>query len=334
MKLLIVNYHYFGSEDQHERGIYPTSPERFERQLDELGASFTYISQTELLAAVEGGKNIPERSCLITFDDGLRSQYEIALPTLDRKGIPGIFFSGALPQTEHRAMAVHKVHWLFAHNDFEALSDGLWGVAVEHGIDGGLRNDLKFRKEAQDKYCYDNEETAVLKVLLNSTLDAARRDLVVGMFFAKQVQDEAEFAEELYFSQEQMIDLARRNMLGLHGHDHTPLVGPAAEVVANVAANKAAIESIVATPIQSISYPYGSIADLDIEALPGLRALGIRLGFTMEPSINSTLKEPLLFARIDTNDAPGGKRPTFSMEDESILATGNLSMRRHLFTVE
>ena len=35
---------------------------------------------------------LPKKSCLITFDDGLKESYENGLPILDDMGIPAAFF--------------------------------------------------------------------------------------------------------------------------------------------------------------------------------------------------------------------------------------------------
>ena len=58
-----------------------------------------------------GKKLLPEKSCLITFDDGLKSQYENALPLLEKLKVPAIFFVNALPYAEERACLIHKVHY-------------------------------------------------------------------------------------------------------------------------------------------------------------------------------------------------------------------------------
>jgi hypothetical protein len=57
-----------------------------------------------------------------------------------------------------------------------------------------------------------------------------------------------------------------------------------------------------------ISYPYGSAAAVDRPVAEAAGRLGYRVGLTMERAYNRSLLEPLLLARVDTNDAPGGKQ--------------------------
>ena len=98
MLFLVINFHYIHEEDKYSfPGIYPTSVARLASQLEQISEHFHFISQDDLSGAVDGQKTLPERCCLITFDDGLRDQYENALPLLMEKGIPAVFFVNALP---------------------------------------------------------------------------------------------------------------------------------------------------------------------------------------------------------------------------------------------
>jgi hypothetical protein len=64
-----------------------------------------------------------------------------------------------------------------------------------------------------------------------------------------------------------------------------------------------------------ISYPYGSAAAVTPAVGAAAQSLGFAAGFTMERALNATLREPLLLARVDVNDAPGGKRELLELVD-------------------
>ncbi|MEK7162598.1 MAG: polysaccharide deacetylase family protein, partial [Patescibacteria group bacterium] len=154
MNFLAVNYHYIDEEDRYPRGIYPVSPARFRLQLQELGKFFKFVGQREILEALEGKKRLPENSCAITFDDGLRSQYEEALPILDEMGIPAIFFINGLPYLERRVLFVHKVHWCRAHL---APDEFLNEIRRHLNLDSF---DEASPVEIKKLYPYDNQEEA------------------------------------------------------------------------------------------------------------------------------------------------------------------------------
>jgi peptidoglycan/xylan/chitin deacetylase (PgdA/CDA1 family) len=63
------------------------TPAAFEAQMKELrDRGITVISLQDLLAWKRGEKNIPPRCAVITFDDGWKSQYEVAWPIMKKFG--------------------------------------------------------------------------------------------------------------------------------------------------------------------------------------------------------------------------------------------------------
>jgi peptidoglycan/xylan/chitin deacetylase (PgdA/CDA1 family) len=69
------------------------TPAAFEAQMKELkDHGITVISMQDLLAWKRGEKNIPPRSAIITFDDGWKSQYEVAWPIMKKYGYPFTMF--------------------------------------------------------------------------------------------------------------------------------------------------------------------------------------------------------------------------------------------------
>jgi peptidoglycan/xylan/chitin deacetylase (PgdA/CDA1 family) len=69
------------------------TPAAFEAEMKELkDKGITVISLQDLLAWKRGEKNIPPRCAVITFDDGWKSQYEVAWPIMKKFGYPFTLF--------------------------------------------------------------------------------------------------------------------------------------------------------------------------------------------------------------------------------------------------
>src|SRR5256884_1109782 len=69
------------------------TPAAFEAQMKELkDRGITVIPMQDLLAWKRGEKNIPPRCAVITFDDGYKSQYEVAWPVMKKYGYPFTMF--------------------------------------------------------------------------------------------------------------------------------------------------------------------------------------------------------------------------------------------------
>ena len=69
------------------------TPAAFEAEMKELkDKGITVISLQDLLAWKRGEKNIPPRCAVVTFDDGWKSQYEVAWPIMKKFGYPFTLF--------------------------------------------------------------------------------------------------------------------------------------------------------------------------------------------------------------------------------------------------
>ena len=92
-KLTIIMYHYVR---EIENSKYPKIKglefSAFKRQLDFLENNFEIIDVQKLLDFASSSKNLPENSCLLTFDDGYKDHIEYVLPELLKRKIQGSFF--------------------------------------------------------------------------------------------------------------------------------------------------------------------------------------------------------------------------------------------------
>jgi len=69
------------------------TPAAFEAEMKGLkDKGITVISMQDLLAWKRGEKNIPPRCAVVTFDDGWKSQYEVAWPIMKKYGYPFTLF--------------------------------------------------------------------------------------------------------------------------------------------------------------------------------------------------------------------------------------------------
>ncbi|MEO6562308.1 MAG: polysaccharide deacetylase family protein, partial [Nitrosospira sp.] len=65
--------------------------ETFDQQMRQIAACFRVIPLRDAVQGLRQGK-LPSRAACITFDDGYADNAEIALPILQKHGIPATFF--------------------------------------------------------------------------------------------------------------------------------------------------------------------------------------------------------------------------------------------------
>jgi peptidoglycan/xylan/chitin deacetylase (PgdA/CDA1 family) len=93
-RLAILSYHKIGKPEaggwSHR---YDVPQPVFHRQLGLLQLEgWTFVSPDRVIAALTGEASLPERSALLTLDDGYRSLVDYALPVLSEYQCPGVVF--------------------------------------------------------------------------------------------------------------------------------------------------------------------------------------------------------------------------------------------------
>lgn len=93
-QVTVMNYHHFGYEGEYPRvDNIRVEPEMFKKQLQALkDEGYTTITQEELSDYLHGTGTIPEKSLLITIDDGFESVYEYAYPILEEMDMTAVLF--------------------------------------------------------------------------------------------------------------------------------------------------------------------------------------------------------------------------------------------------
>ena len=324
MILLAVNHHYVVEEPpQAPRAIFPTTVAELERELALLRGVFEFVSRDDVLAAVRGDSPLPERACAITFDDGLRCQFEVALPVLDRLGVPGIFFACGMPADTGRAASVHKIHALRERLGDPELLEWLGDADVDPA-------------RASAMYSYDEPVAACVKYALNVVLPWEQRDALVDEIFTATLGSEQEFVDRLYMDDEQLRELAVRHALGAHGYSHRPLARlDDVELAEELAWSESFLgDDVGVARTVALSYPYGTPDAVDTRAARAAAAHGFEFAFTMEPALNRSLDQPLLLARIDVNDAPGGRHAKLEIVEGDLRLLGGVNPARTRYMSE
>jgi peptidoglycan/xylan/chitin deacetylase (PgdA/CDA1 family) len=294
--LLAVGYHYVAERAPEEpRAIFPVTTARLVAQIEELAREYELVGRDDLLAAVSGDSHLPDRACVLTFDDGLRCQYDLALPVLQRLGAPAIFFVPGSPLGEGRVLKVHKLH---------ALRERLTDDELQARLPGDLPEVSP--AAAQEHYRYDTPAAAALKFQLNIRMPPDRRRELVDSLFAAEFPDESALAEELYMNRDQVAALEREHhAVGAHSYSHQPLATLSnGELEGDLERVTRLLEEVTGSRPRAFSYPYGTPETVDPHVATQLDAAGYRIAFTMRREVNESLAAPLLLGRLDTNDLP------------------------------
>lgn len=295
---IIVKYHYIENPCEDRGAFYPCSVSEFARQVSFLKNNFRITTVEEVLGAAQNKS--PERVCALTFDDGLKDQYENAVPILDQHGIKGAFFpitktfEGFLPAT-------HKMHVILSLKDasklidmFNAfLADSFPHVADKFAVD-------KTKRLTTQRKMYDDIPTANLKEIMNR-IPHRIRDAFLDSVFGVLRHDEKGVSRELFMSPEDVQRLNKKgHIVGIHGHSHEAL-DTIEESLAReeITVSKNILEEITKTQVAVLAYPQ-SAPQKKLDTMLKKRGIVFALG-TERRDVRED-GNPYCLPRYDTND--------------------------------
>lgn len=311
-ELTVVMYHYV-RDLAHSRfpELKALDVSRFRNQLDDIQARYTPVSARMVADALDGGQPLPERACLLTFDDGYLDHYLYAFPELLRRGLSGAFYPPVLATRRTRVMEVNKIQLILAQNGY-ANVERLPGVlreafaeAVADPAAAGIESFEALRAKYARPSRFDGPEVMFFKSMLQHALPPGLRTRMIDALFSRIVgQDETMLAQELYMSVDMLRVMAGSGMhIGSHGDRHLWLdrLDPE-EQAAEVDASLAMLGEVHGHPdfIWSMCYPFGG-NNASLRGICARRGCAFAVT-TVAETARLTPETRFSLARLDTND--------------------------------
>lgn len=223
-------------------------------------------------------------SVCLTFDDGLRSQYDIAAAVLEEHGLAAFFFvhtsSLESPPTGpelHRYLCSTYGHVDRFYEDFFQVV-GL-GECAERVSDGLRTFDPKSYLAAFPFY---TDADRSFRFVRDDLLAPHEYENVIAQLFARRRIDQESVRRDLWLQREHLQDLERRgHMVGLHSHSHPMSMArlPYEEQLDEYQTNLDVLSEVLGRRPVCMSHPNNSRNSVTFEVLT---KLGVRVGFRAE----------------------------------------------------
>lgn len=185
-----------------DRVLDVPTPEAFERDLDRLLAHFEPLELDDLLAVGKGERSLERPGFHLSFDDGLRSCWEVIAPLLEQRGVPATFF----------------VNTSFIGN--RDLSYRFMASALAHRIERVEAGDPG-REAVRERFGWPRDE-GLLRRVLRATADE-KPLLVAGLNDLGEPLDRLLEREQPYMSEDELNGLQEKGFnIGSHGRHHQP----------------------------------------------------------------------------------------------------------------
>lgn len=286
-----ISFHYFHNNNKHIVCQGSLDKLQFDRLIQKILCEYDVVSPDTYFNVIDSRKMFDRPKVVLTFSCGLKSQYDIALPILNKYGIKAIWFlytdnycgnDISVEKYHHFRFYSYKSVDMF-YNDFFALAKNC--TSKKEWDDFALVDELEW----SDYYTEQDKRFKYLrnKVLSNQCFDDIMFELMraKGYSFDKHKSD-------VWFSAEVVKELVDRgHMLGLHTHSHPNDLKSLSyeEQKKEYSKNKKCLESISGKEVRIMSHPCNSYNE---DTLTVLRELGIKYGFRSDMSKkNYTLYE-------------------------------------------
>ncbi len=306
-KLFISMYHYT-RDLKHSR--YPEIKgldlSLFRQQLEYMKANFNIMTMEQVIDAVEGKSELPEKALLLTFDDGYVDNFTFALPILEEFGVQGSFFIPGKTFSTHQLLDVNKIHYILASADICKLVED---VKKQMDKYRGSEYDYAPTDELFEKYAvasrFDVKETVFVKQMLQTVLPEKLRNTILSNLFEKYVGvSEQQIAYELYMTEDQVRTMKRHGMfIGIHGYDHYWLANlPKEQMQKDISMALNTLDEFLDRKHWVMNFPYGNYNQ---DVLDYIKAEGACVGLTTEVRVADLSKDAALtLPRLDCNDFP------------------------------
>jgi peptidoglycan/xylan/chitin deacetylase (PgdA/CDA1 family) len=287
--LTVVNYHRIDNPDRRDFDSFKpnvsATPQQFERQMGYLAKWFHVISLNDVIAWLDGRRDLPPYAALITFDDGYLDNYTAAFPILRKYHFPALIFLTTAHIGTDAPFYWDLAAYCFSHTQRDHLAFP----------DGSIR-------QWSDQGQLDRVSTAWVEAL--KTLPQAEKEIHVQRLPEQlDVSIPARHFKKLMMDWGQVQEMQKSGIeFGAHTMHHPVLTRISLEEVREeVVGSKSRIEAELGETVLGFAYPNGQASDLSDRIERMVAESGLRAAFTLlngPSSLSEVKRNPYAIRRI------------------------------------
>ena len=283
-RLTILMYHGVENEPLTPPCAYVQDVDTLRRELRYVRKTFNVLPLEEALERLYAGK-LPDRSAVITFDDGTRNLLTCAAPVLRELGVPAAVFLATGPMGTEEVLWPDRLWLAFARTKATAADLTAFGLGTVSLRSDSERGSACGTVVEQLKDLPDDERIERIASLI-ATLDADA-DADAGPFRVLSWSEAHELAED--------------GSVTLHPHSVThPILSRCTDdkVEREVLESCAVLERETGCPPKVFAYPNGRPQDFDERARAALRGRGVPWALATIIGLAGRDSDPLALPRI------------------------------------
>ena len=271
-------FHRFHATTSAPAGQGSVSDADFARIIERVTAE-RILTPEDWLARTRAGTLADDHVC-ITFDDGLSSQYDVALPVLEHYGLKAFWF--VFSSVFKGGFDKNEIYNRFASGyapDFDAFAeDYLTFVGItDEAFETNKYREYHAMMAAKAPFFTVGDFT--FRYARNFLMDRDEYERSMDAFIESKGLNTDDLAEGVWMRDQDLTRLAREgHCIGLHSYDHPSVLKdlPADAQKAQYEANMDHIRTVTGGPVECVAHPLNSYSTDTLQILDGL---GIYCGF-------------------------------------------------------
>lgn len=285
--LIVLMYHrVIDREDPLFVGI---PVKQFEEQMKYISDRWNPVSEEQVVNFYRHGKALPEGAVFVTFDDGYKDAYTLALPVLKKHRIPAIVFVSSDPVDNNDLLWTDELSLLLKHTNRSSLELIIEKERLSFELsDDKAKARALFEVKSRLKQVADN--------IRHETLEGVRGQL--GELSSDQ-------RSGYLVSREDMQELYQNGVcIGAHTVTH-PILSQVSDEKAREEITQSRDYLLeMGFPQISFCYPNGQRADYNESTKSIVKECGFDLAFTAEEGANNEHTHPLELERLHVSNVP------------------------------
>ena len=213
-------FHRFHKSGNPPAGQGSVTEVEFEEILNYVGAA-RILSPEEWIARVKT-YSLKKHHLCITFDDGLRSQFEVALPILEKYKLKAFWF--VFSSVFNGGIDRNEVYNCFAVTEFSSFDAFVAEFLKYYPIDGEVfqSNDYGyFTQSLKEMFSFYTENDLKYRYIRNKLLMRSNFEKVMDSLIESKGLSVSKIAEDLWLTNAHLQSLHRNgHCIGLHSYDH------------------------------------------------------------------------------------------------------------------
>ncbi len=284
--MFAIAFHYFADGKKHPPCQGALGADAFMEILDYLDRNYKLMRAGDFFETALAGKGAREQICL-TFDDGVSSQWDVAVPCLEKAGLTGMFFCYSAHYADNPSML--EIYHDFRFRCYESVDDfysqffQLLLQDREIAVPDVVRRIETFSYNDYLIHCpWHSYTDKLFRYTRDCLLSRAQYAGLMEKLMESRGYPWREKTAELWMSEDDLRQLhGNGHMIGLHSHSHpTNIVGLSkAEQREEYRANAECLGRILGAPVKIAAFPCGKH---NADTTEILRSLGIQMAFAAD----------------------------------------------------